>query len=106
MESLAVAEGLWKQAQDQAFACQQKAETMRRRVGNVSDARRTFIHARQKGDQLVLSRDEAVLRCHLAELQLALREMEAFSSKFTALLAEAMGQSKMFGVLDICPDGA
>lgn len=106
MESLEAACGLWKQVQDNSFGCTQKSENMRRRVQNVHDAYRALGHTRQRGDALVVARDESVLRCHIAELQLSLREMEASSNKLALLMAEAIGQSKMFSILELCPEGA
>ena len=106
MESLAVAIGLWKQAQDRAFMCQQKAEQMRRRLEQVHGAHAGFAAAKKRRDELLLARDEAQLRYTLADMHIHLRDMEAETVRLAGLFAEAVAQSKLSGVLEVCPDGA
>lgn len=106
MESIAVASGLWKQAQDGCWACQQQSERMRKRFDAMADAHRAFVRTRTGGDSLAAARDSAALRLEMSEMLLSLRESEKRIQGLTALLAEAVAQSKLFSVLEVCPDGA
>jgi len=106
MESIAVATGLWKKAQDQCWSCGNCCESMGKRFEVVASAQAAFTRTRRGADQLQAGRDEAKLRLAIAEMLLGLRETEQKINDVAATLSEAVGQSKMFGVLDICPDGA
>jgi len=105
MESITVAGNLWKQAQDSCFICSQVAEQMRKHFGVMSDAQAAHARSRKSIDDLQAARDSARLQLAVSEMRLSLRQAEQRVNQTVTQLAEAVAQSKLFDVLNVCPEG-